>query len=306
MESFILIGGCAGGLISSPYKFRRTDSGSVQPFQTRLRAFGSLTSSYLIVHERVAIIVDNGLGVFPIADFVLGEDLDFIHVVQTHYHFDHMEAFHMNPIFYQQRIPWKVWLPHLNPTVTKEYYLQFLRAQFNSIYWPIGPKEELDPIFLGPKSDARMSGIFVKTLPLVHPGGSFGYRFELSNGKAVVISTDCELADEAFREEYARFVSGCEILIQDVQFRDEEYCGQVGVGGSNPQSAVGWGHSTPSMLVQALGCCDLPPKVVIATHHDSRRDSEDLSAFQSEFFRTLTSVCEDGWLACEGRFIPLL
>ena len=121
----------------------------------------------------------------------------------------------------------------------------------------------------------------IDTLLLKHPGEAAAFRIRLPHGD-VVIATDDELIDPEHCLQWAKFVSGSAILYVDVQYRDAEYGGKAGIGGGPAMSRVGWGHSSPEMVLEALSLCEKAPSTILIGHHDPSRSDEDLRAFEKE------------------------
>ncbi len=136
-------------------------------------------------------------------------------------------------------------------------------------------------------------------MPLPHPGGAVAYRFTFPFG-AVVIATDAELVDGELRRMYAKFVSGARYLYVDMQYRDAEYEGKVGICGGPAMSRVGWGHSTPRLIRETLELCPTKPRTVLIGHHDPNRTDGDLCLFEAETRDHLSSLGVEVRFAKEG------
>src|SRR4029077_17093765 len=75
-------------------------------------------------------------------------------------------------------------------------------------------------------------GLSVRTIPLRHPGGATGYRFD-AGGHAVAYVCDFEHGGPAPEKEVIDFVRDCDLVIYDTTFTVEDY-----------MACKGWGHST--------------------------------------------------------------
>jgi hypothetical protein len=133
-----------------------------------------------------------------------------------------------------------------------------------------------------PGTDFAFGDVKVKTLPLHHPGGCVGFRFEMP-GAVVVVATDYEPPADP-DPEVVEFFDGATLLLADMQYRDAEYAGEIGIGG-DPNTAMsreGWGHAPPSRLLPMLLCCPRLPRQVRIVHHDPKRPDTDLQLFCDE------------------------
>ncbi|MDP4024715.1 MBL fold metallo-hydrolase [Methylobacterium sp. NEAU 140] len=75
-------------------------------------------------------------------------------------------------------------------------------------------------------------GARVDTIPLNHPQGSVGYRFE-HGGRRLCLISDIEHSDPWPDPDLARFVADSDLMVYDGMFTDGEY-----------PTCRGWGHST--------------------------------------------------------------
>jgi ribonuclease BN (tRNA processing enzyme) len=85
-------------------------------------------------------------------------------------------------------------------------------------------------------SSFKFAGLGVKTIPLSHPNGGFGFKI-LSKDKSVVFIPDNELTlvhkgGKTFAD-YADFVKGVDLLIHDAEYLPEQYAA----------FSKGYGHS---------------------------------------------------------------
>lgn len=130
-------------------------------------------------------------------------------------------------------------------------------------------------------------GIVVSTIPLRHPGGATGYRFDHA-GRSVCYLSDLEHDPEDPDEALAAFVQGADLVIYDAMFTEAEY-----------PAYRGWGHSTWQQAVDLAGRADVGS---IATfHHRPCNDDGRMDLLQEEIARQLPgSFC-----AREGQTVVL-
>lgn len=287
----LIVGGCTGGAVAPRVCLKLDDGRSDTPPRIWLEKefdrdrFGQLTTSFAVIDKDVAFLIDNGLGVQIAADAILQSGVKSVVMLQSHYHYDHIEGMHLNPMLYMPNGPLTHFVaPKLAGVDPKRFWTERL---LNTAHWPITPKCSVQTISFEPGADLDIYGREVETLLQNHPGGSCGYRIPLSDGESIVIATDIELAGEVDQKNFAKFIYGSTYLVVDCQLRRSEYIGRVGVMGSRATPMVGWGHSTPEMIVSALEYCDAPPEFIFATHHDSRRNWDDIIEFNGEFDRAL-------------------
>ena len=298
-----MIGGCSGSFAAptenrpvydpaAPWKVRRV------PFRREL--YGSRTTSYFLRHKNTYILIDQGLGVEPVSEFVQamlkadGTKEAVIHCVQTHFHQDHIAGLRANELLFHPGLTLRFYSPDLGlfrsstETLTPgaSVMAQVLESQFRESYWPV-TIEKLDLIgarrehvsFM-PSHTIEIDDIKVRTIPLTHPGGCSGFRFEIPGVGAIVIATDYEPPEQP-EEDVVEFFDDAQLLLTDVQYRDEEYEGSRPIG-NMAMSREGWGHGTPRRTLPAILACKRLPKRVRIVHHDPKRSDMELRHFYEE------------------------
>ena len=131
------------------------------------------------------------------------------------------------------------------------------------------------------KFDFNIGKVKVRAKVMNHPGVCVGYRLDSSHGsvaflpdnepydalkihsiKSVLLSPEqMQARAEQARAELVDFLRGCDVLILDTQYTDEEY-----------KAHVGWGHGSLSTTV-ALAL-EAAVKKVILFHHDPTHDDD--------------------------------
>ena len=211
------------------------------------------------------VIIDSGTGIRPLSDRMLaqGEKVE-IHLLLTHAHWDHLQGFpFFDPIF---------------NTATKIHVdgapacMKGLSAIFDNnvgdIFFPVRFGElkaqisYLDKLSHGP---LKIEDTIIDTIPLHHPQGGLGFRFQEGNKKLVFI-TDNELTEDAPTgsrpEDYVRFCKDADVLIHDCQFTPDE-----------TPNHKGWGHSDYATTLD-LALKAHVKRLYLFHHAPSRKDSE--------------------------------
>lgn len=145
-------------------------------------------------------------------------------------------------------------------------------AQMDDVYFPIMLRDMGASIkfkTLGEQSMDAGAGSTVDTMLLSHPGNCLGYRVTF-DGRSVCYITDNELylTDSPFfnaeyEDKLAEFVSGCDILITDTTYFDEDY-----------PAKVHWGHSSVSRVLDLASKGEV--KSLHLFHHDPDQVDDDI------------------------------
>jgi len=220
----------------------------------------------ILLNCGVTVIIDSGSGIRPLGDHLMAtrETVD-VHLLMTHVHWDHIQGFpFFDPVF--------------KPTTRiavdgAPMCIKGLRAIFDSGigdgFFPIrfehlrADIRYLDQVCYGP---LKIENTTITTVPLQHPQGGFGFRFE-EDGKSFVFITDNELTRKIWRgkriEDFVPFCRDADILVHDAQFLPEEI-----------ETYRGWGHSDYSTALE-LAMKAGAKHLVLFHHEPSRTDKAE-------------------------------
>ena len=148
-----------------------------------------------------------------------------------------------------------------------------IAAQMDGLYFPVRLKQFGARVYFHNLQEEEFSigDIVVRTKLLNHPGRCLGYRIDYK-GRSICYITDNELdlEDSNFYNPFyvkrlIEFIHGCDVLITDTTYTDEEY-----------PSHVGWGHSCVSRVVDLADRAQV--KTLYLFHHDPDQSDDDIDA----------------------------
>jgi phosphoribosyl 1,2-cyclic phosphodiesterase len=179
------------------------------------------------------IIIDAGTGMRRLGNKLLAEGKRNYSVLLTHAHWDHLMGFpFFKPIYLKGT---KISL--YGCAYVQESVKQMISQAMVAPYFPVDYGQlaaEFDYHNVCEKGFS-LGQVQVTSIQLSHPNQGLGYRFS-ENGKSFVFLTDNELtvrhAGGEGYDEYLRFSEGCDLLIHDAEYTQEQY-----------QLTKGWGHS---------------------------------------------------------------
>ena len=211
------------------------------------------------------IVIDAGTGIRALGDYFIdrGETVDILLLI-THIHWDHVQGFpFFDPVF--------------NPASRISVdgapaAMKGLKAIFDNKmgdgFFPVGfedLKARID--YLGKLShhSLNIDDTVIEAIPLNHPQGGFGFRFQ-EGGKKLVFITDNELVKDAPAgkrpQDYIRFCKDADVLIHDAQFTPDEI-----------DNHRGWGHSDYAATLD-LGLKAQARRLILFHHAPSRKDAD--------------------------------
>jgi phosphoribosyl 1,2-cyclic phosphodiesterase len=244
---------------------------------------GNTTCLYIESNKGDALVIDAGTGIRRLGIHLLENNKDKIHLLFTHYHWDHIQGFpFFAPIFFKNEV---ITIYGSNKEVTAKKALSY---QMTKPYFPAA----LDGLpanitFKDLKNGKKISGLVVETIVTNHPDYTLGLKFK-EGKKSFVFLTDNELLAENGNTEYKEFVAfikGSDFLIHDAQYTDEIY-----------EKRIGWGHSTHKQVMKLA--TDAHVKGVIFTHHDHGSSDEFIDTVlkdvRSEYPRLDIQAAADG------------
>ena len=234
--------------------------GSIPAPGGRFEEFGGNTPCVEVRCGDRLFVVDGGSGIAPLGHVLAQEKPRSIDVVLSHLHLDHVSGL---PFF----------KPALSPECSIHLHCGNLRGEsaeealarlFSPPLFPISlnqlPGKFEHHGFKAGDDLVLDDGARVRTLPLNHPGGATGYRFDF-DGHAICYISDIEHTAPWPPPDLKAFVEGSDLIIYDGMFSETEYlCCQ------------GWGHSTWQKGVALAQAAGVPNLAVFHLHpmHDDR------------------------------------
>ena len=240
-------------------RFWGTRGSIPSPGPDTLEFGGNTTCLEVLLHSGRRIIIDAGTGIRLLGDCLRTTVATVrIHLLLTHNHWDHL-----------------IGLPFFSPIYREDSEIQVdgwplafqaLRRVFDDHmgdgFFPVGFEQLKAHIsFLNEvaRKPLVLDDVQIDALPLNHPQGCLGFRFQEEKYTFVFI-TDNELGlDGGYRfPEFVKFCKGSDLLIHDAQYLPEEM-----------PVHRGWGHSTYEETVRLA--LEAGVKSLLLTHHDPGR-----------------------------------
>jgi phosphoribosyl 1,2-cyclic phosphodiesterase len=223
------------------------------------------------------IIIDMGTGARPLGAALFAEAPVRAAILFSHYHYDHIGGMPFCGPLYDPRNAFEVY----GEARTGMGLKAVLSRQMSYPFFPVPLKAFRSRMrfhALNPGDPIRLAHALIKTASLNHPQSALAFRIEYG-GKSLVYCSDNEHQDQ-MSPDLAGLIRGCDALIYDAAYTDDEYQGKVGGG-----SKVGWGHSTWTEAIKAAK--KLRVKQLFIFHHDpmhtDRFIDELLAAHQPHF-----------------------
>ncbi len=225
---------------------------------------GNTTCLEVVLNSGRRIVIDGGTGIR-----LLGEHLKTtvasvrIHLLLTHNHWDHLIGLpFFLPIYREdseiQIDGWPLAFQALKRVFDDHLGDGFFPVAFEQL------RAHITFINKIARTPLILDDVQIDALPLNHPQGCLGFRFQ-EEGHTLVFITDNELGlDGGYRfADFVKFAQGADLLIHDAQYLPEEM-----------SIHRGWGHSTFAEAVDLALAAGV--KSLLLTHHDPGRTDEQV------------------------------
>jgi phosphoribosyl 1,2-cyclic phosphodiesterase len=234
------------------------------PGPSTLEFGGNTTCLEVVLRSGRRIVIDGGTGIR-----VLGEQLKTkvatirLHLLLTHNHWDHLIGLpFFFPIYREDseiKIDgWPLAFQALKRVFDDHMGDGFFPVAFEQL------KAHISFVNKIARSPQVLDDVEIEALPVNHPQGCLGFRFQ-EEGHTLVFITDNELGlDGGYRfPDFVKFARDADLLIHDAQYLPEEM-----------SVHRGWGHSTYEEAVHLA--LEAGAKTLLLTHHDPSRTDEQV------------------------------
>ncbi len=244
--------------------------------QVEFMRYGGETTSFLVEGQGgEQILIDAGTGVRELGRRLAASAAPpRLLMLMTHYHLDHVVGLPSLGLIYSPHWTLEIAAPAHEDVVVAETMSRIMDRPF----WPLQVEDlksrlRFTALEQDPAAVLHYGGLEIRWCPLHHPGGCTAYRIdEPATGAALVVATDVEwgTTPEAFREALLDLCAKprpAQLLVMDAQYTPEE-AGQY----------RGWGHSTWPEAAEVARRAGIGR--LLLTHHDPRRNDDDLDALR--------------------------
>ena len=251
------------------------------PEVDRLRYGGNTTCLEIgTPGQREPVIIDCGSGIRALGDELLRRQARRIHILLTHFHWDHIQGLPSFAPLFQPGVEITIY----SHRSTLESCL-LLAAQMADPFIPVQFNEvgsQVDFRQVEPGKELTIGALKIDPFLLNHPQGAVGYLFE-SEGHVLVHAADHETGVAEIDAGLVRAARGAGLLVMDAQYTPEEY-----------PSKIGWGHSSYAHAADAAQAAGV--KQLLLFHHDPAHSDDFLDQMQADALKLFaaTGIAREG------------
>lgn len=237
------------------------------PGPQTLRYGGNTSCVELRLEDGTLVVLDAGTGIRALGAELGREETTVLHLLLTHFHFDHIEGLGSFSPLQEPAATVHVWGPSSPLQGLKERIARYLSPPLFPLHLSEFPCEL---VFHDLPSEAWQIGsaVFVAD-PVSHPGPTVGYRVS-ENGRSLAYIPDHEpvvgIELGSLSADWlsgSTLCAGVDVLLHDSQYTEEEY-----------ELRVGWGHSSVAHAVAFAQIVEASRLVLV--HHDPHHADSDL------------------------------
>lgn len=241
--------------------------GSVPTSGPDTAIYGGNTPCVSVKAGDQTFVLDAGTGAVALGRKLQADGVRTINLFLSHLHHDHTAGLPFFQPIFDPGVEVSLHCGNLGG----ESALKYLDQVFGPPFFPLvfsrmAPRIRHEGFVAG--SRIVFGDVTINTLPLNHPGGCTGYRFE-RNGKSLVYATDIEHLTEAPDPDMIDFVRGADVLIYDTMMTDAEV-----------PKCRGWGHSTWKAGVRLARTAKVGR--LAAFHHNPMFDDTFMAALEKK------------------------
>lgn len=229
------------------------------PGPAHVKYGGNTTSLEVDIGGR-KLLLDCGTGVRNLGKAMMSREQEHCYILLTHTHWDHINGFPFFAPAFDKNRHFEIMAGHL---MDKGGIRNILESQMDNPMFPV-PLEAMQAklsftdFSAGEDLDLGLGGATVRTALLNHPNDATGYRIDY-NGNSMCLITDTEHVDGKLDENILGLIEGCDLVIYDSTYTEEEF-----------PSKIGWGHSTWNEGIKL--CREAGAKRLGIFHHDPEHD----------------------------------
>jgi phosphoribosyl 1,2-cyclic phosphodiesterase len=222
--------------------------------------FGGDSACLEVRGSRGSVIIDAGTGLRGLGNALLAGEPQPIHLLLTHFHWDHILGLLFFKPLYDDRF--RITIHGPLPAEETEATLAALMRQ---PYFPVPfASVQARLSFAHLREAETVDGFNVEAIPLSHSSPGQGYALEDESGRLVFL-TDNELDGEPALDRYAAFAQNASLLVHDAEYTESEYAFRKG-----------WGHSSQERALD-LALRAGARRLALYHHNQDRTDAEILA-----------------------------
>ncbi len=256
-------------------RFWGTRGSIAAPYSDRME-FGGNTSCVSVDWAEGLAVFDGGTGLVELGRRIkeasgrLSSKETRIHIFVSHLHLDHIVGLCMFPCLFCRDMAIELYGPCEEGLSFRERFW----AAMSHPFWPVTMEQTAARITWHDTKDGDIwilpGDVKVKAMSSRHPDGGVMYRLDGKTG-SVVYGLDCEPGEEQgdFWKAYEEFARGCDLLIFDAPYGEEEYEAHRGFGHGFWQQGL--------LMARKCGAGRL-----YISHHEWERTDGQLAAAERE------------------------
>lgn len=251
--------------------------GSTSCSEPDFMVYGGNTACVELSLDGNVLILDSGSGIRGLGKKLIEAKSECAALLISHMHWDHISGFPFFAPIYSANARLDIYaVPHHKRDIRSVFEMQMSSPFFPTTIHAVPSSLHFHNLLQNEPFFLYDGSVKITPAALNHPNGATGYRIEYA-GRTVAYISDTEHVAGQPDENVLKLIDGCDLMIYDALYTDDEFA-----------DYIGWGHSTWQEAVRLAKKANVRRTALF--HHAPHHNDDAMAAIEKEAQSLLPSV----------------